>query len=86
MSLQDRRAQVVRWFRITLVLGVVAGCSHRPEDLTADVAQLVDEAGADVALAVLERRLNLAPHNSAIRLLKAKLLVDTRAVDEALRE
>ncbi|MGH7371648.1 MAG: hypothetical protein ACREJK_07360, partial [Candidatus Methylomirabilales bacterium] len=72
MKFQNRRAQVVRWFRITLILVVVAGCSHKPEDLTADVAQLIDEAGADVALAVLDRRLNLAPHNSAIRLLKAK--------------
>ena len=86
MKFQDRQAQVVCWFRITLFLVVVAGCSQGPDDLTADVAQIVDEAGVDVALAVLDRRLDLAPHNTAIRLLKAKLLVESRAVDEALQE
>ena len=86
MGFQDRRAQIVRWFRIALVVMMVGACSQRPEDLTADVAQLLDEGGADLALAVLERRLDLAPHDSAVRLLRVKLLVETRAVDQALRE
>lgn len=80
------RRQVSRWLWAALLLVIFGACSREPADLTARVEELIRGGDFQAALAIVESRLEQAPHDSNARLLKVKLLIHARAVDEALQE
>ncbi len=86
MGSRGPRQHARRWLAVASVLLVVGGCSRELQGLKTQVGEWTQEWASEAALALLERHLAYAPHDSAVRFLKVTVLIQTRAVDEALRE
>src|SRR3990170_2941639 len=83
---EGARRAALRRACMALALLLATACSREPHDFTAHIGELLYAEAAGTALAVLDRHLAASPHDTAARLIKTRLLVEIRAVDEALRE